>query len=144
MSQNQKRKLEERKRKQLEEEAQKKRDLEAKRAEELKIKQEKERLEQEERRKKTEAMFMGLAKANELNSKKVKSTANFDEIMAEQQSVGNKRAEQQAATARKQAQGLPGFQLNYLKESDRIIGSHTAAGAAKPDFAALNKGKKKK
>ena len=39
---------------------------------------------------------------------------------------------------------MPGFQLNYLKESDRIIGSHTAAGAAKPDFAALNKGKKRK
>jgi len=67
--------------------------LEAKRAEELRIKQEKERLEQEERRKKTEAMFQGLAKANEMNAKKVKTATNFDEIMAEQSSMTNKRAE---------------------------------------------------
>lgn len=94
MSQNQKRKLEERRLKKIEEEAQKKKELEAKRAEELRIKQEKERLEQEERRKKTEAMFQGLAKANEMNSKKVKTTANFDEIMAEQSSMSTKKAEQ--------------------------------------------------
>ena len=149
LSENQKRKRETQRLKKEAEEKAKREEEERIKQEKLRKQREREEKETEQRRLKTEALFRGLAAANQVGEeKKSVQASNFEDVMQEQAQRSQRQiAEDQRIENARVAQNT-NMKFNYIGKANMPVAKGTIAEqAAKsaPDFGNIaNKNKRKK
>jgi dTMP kinase len=128
MSENQKRKLELKRQKKEAEEKARREEEERVKQEKLRQQREKEERETEARRLKTEALFRGLAAANQLKEEQKASATSFESIMQEQANLNQKMVEKEKKLQQQRAAQNSSMKFDYLdKESMPVLSGTVAA-----------------